>query len=160
MYSLALIQVAATQTWVGPTMAISLAVMALAVVAVAVAALTMAARLSGQAQKIGGALQGLQEDVAQTLKASRQLTEQAQDLMVVVRQEAGALAQTSRRIRRKVVRGVDEIESHLADLDSLYHVVHDEVEDAALDVAAALRSVRHGNGMLGRVRRLLVAGRR
>ena len=42
----------------------------------------------------------------------------------------------------------------------LYTVVHGEVEDAALDVAAALRTVRRGNGMLGRVRRLLVASRR
>jgi hypothetical protein len=37
--------------------------------------------------------------------------------------------------------------------------VHGEVEDAALDVAATLRSARQGNGVLGRVRRLLVAGR-
>jgi hypothetical protein len=55
---------------------------------------------------------------------------------------------------------VDAVENRLADLDSLYSVVHDEVEDTALDVAAALRTVRRGNGMLGRVRRLLVAGRR
>jgi len=33
------------------------------------------------------------------------------------------------------------------------------IEDTALDVAAALRSARRGNGMLGRVRRLLVPGR-
>lgn len=160
MYSLAFMQVAATPLWVGPTIAISLAVIALSVLGVAVAGVVAALRLSGQARKIAEVVEGLQEDVAQTLKAARQLTEQGQDLMVVVRHEAGAFAQTSRRIRRKLVRGVDEIESRLADLDSLYHVVHDEVEDAALDVAAALRSVRRGNGMLGRVRRLLVAGRR
>ena len=128
--------------------------------AAAVAAAVAAPRLSGQARKIAGVVDGLQDDVAQTLKAARQLTEQAQDLMVLVRHEAGAFAQTSRRIRRKLVRGADAIESRLSDLDSLYNVVHDEVEDTALDVAAALRSVRRGNGMLGRVRRLLVAGRR
>jgi hypothetical protein len=37
--------------------------------------------------------------------------------------------------------------------------VHDVVEGTALDVAAALRSVRRGNGMIGRVRRLLVPSR-
>jgi hypothetical protein len=37
--------------------------------------------------------------------------------------------------------------------------VHDEVEGTVLDVAAGLRSVRRGNGMLGRVRRLLVPSR-
>ena len=97
--------------------------------------------------------------VPQTLKACRRLTEQAQDLMVLVRHEAGALAQTSRRVRRKVVRGVDRMEGKLSDLETLYDLVHGEVEDAALDVAATLRSVRRGNGVLGRVRRLLAAGR-
>ena len=79
----------------------------------------------------------------------RRLTEQGQDLMVLVRHEAGAFAQTSRRVRRKLVRGVDRVEDKLADLETLYDLVHGEVEDAALDVAATLRSVRRGNGMLG-----------
>jgi hypothetical protein len=47
----------------------------------------------------------------------------------------------------------------LEDLETLYDVVHGEVEDAALDLAATLRAVRGGNGMLGRVRRVLAAGR-
>jgi MFS superfamily sulfate permease-like transporter len=160
MSTLTALQVATTPAWVGPTVAISLAVIALAVVAVATACALAALRLSGQARKITGVIEGLQDDVAQTLKSAKQLTEQAQDVMVLVRSEAGAFAQTSRRLRRKVVRGADRIETRLADLESLYNVVHDEVEDAALDVAAALRSVRRGNGMLGRVRRLMVAGRR
>ena len=160
MNTLALLQIDQTPTWVGPTIAISLAVIALSIVAAAVAAAIAALRLSGQARKIAEVVDGLQDDVAQAVKAARQLTEQAQDLMVLVRNEAGAYAQTGRRLRRKVVRGVDRIEGRLADLESLYNVVHDEVEDTALDVAAALRSVRRGNGMLGRVRRLLVASRR
>jgi hypothetical protein len=155
-----MLQVAAAPAWVGPTIAISVAMIALSVIALAVALAVAVLRVSGQARKIAEVVNGLQDDVAQTLKAGRQLTEQAQDLMVVVRHEAGAFAQTSRRLRRKLVRGVDAVENRLADLDSLYSVVHDEVEDTALDVAAALRTVRRGNGMLGRVRRMLVAGRR
>ena len=57
------------------------------------------------------------------------------------------------------VRAADRIEVKLEELETLYDVVHDEVEGAALDVAAALRSVRRGNGMLGRVRRFLVPSR-
>ena len=160
MNTLAMLQVAAAPAWVGPTIAISVAVIAISVIALAVALAVAVLRVSGPARKIAEVVNGLQDDVAQMLKAGRQLTEQAQDLMVVVRHEAGAFAQTSRRLRRKLVRGVDAVENRLADLDSLYSVVHDEVEDTALDVAAALRTVRRGNGMLGRVRRLLVAGRR
>jgi hypothetical protein len=79
--------------------------------------------------------------------------------MVLVRQEAGAFAQTARRLRRKTVRAVDRIESKLEDLETLYDVVHDEIEGSALDLAGALRSLRRGNGVLGRVRRMLVPSR-
>jgi hypothetical protein len=48
----------------------------------------------------------------------------------------------------------------LADLDALYEVVHEEVEDTALDVAARVRSLRNGAGMVGRLRRWLVRARR
>jgi hypothetical protein len=39
-------------------------------------------------------------------------------------------------------------------------VVHEEVEDTALDVAARVRAVRNGAGMVSRIRRWLVRGRR
>jgi hypothetical protein len=79
--------------------------------------------------------------------------------VVLLRHEAGAFVQTGRRVRRKLVRGIDRIEGKLSDLETLYDVVHAEIEDTALDVTAALRSARRGNGVLGRVRRLLVPGR-
>lgn len=159
MMTLALLQVGTSADWVGPTMAISLAVIALAILGMAIAVGVAALRLAGQAGKIGTLVDSLQEDAGQAITALRRLTEQGQDLMVVVRQEVGAFAQTSRQVRRKVVRGVDRVEGKLADLETLYDVVHDEVEGTALDVAAALRSVRRGNGMLGRVRRMLVPSR-
>jgi hypothetical protein len=140
-------------------MAISLAIIALAVLGTATALGIAALRVSGEVKKLTGLVGGLQDDTTQALKAVRRLTEQAQDLMVVVRNEAGAFAQTSRRVRRKLTRGVDRDEQRLVDLENLYDLVHGEVEDAALDVAATLRSARRGNGVLGRVRRLLVAGR-
>jgi uncharacterized protein YoxC len=140
-------------------MAISLAVIALSFLGIALAVAIAALKLSAQVKKIGTLINGLQDDVTRTLKAVQRLTEQGQDLMVVVRQETGAFAQTSRRLRRKLVRAADRIEVKLEELETLYEVVHDEVEGTALDVAAALRSVRRGNGMLGRVRRLLVPSR-
>ncbi|HJX86517.1 MAG TPA: hypothetical protein VJ277_03050, partial [Gemmatimonadales bacterium] len=143
-----------------PTMAISLAVIALSVLGMAIVVGRSVLRLVAHRKRIAAVFDTLQEDAQQALVAARRLTEQAQDLMVLVRHEAGAFAETSRRVRRKVVRGVDRVEERLADLETLYDVVHDEVEDTALDVAAALRSARQGNGMIGRVRRLLVPSRR
>ena len=119
-----------------------------------------ALRVSAETRKLSTMVQGYQEDLAQTLAGGKRLIDQGQDVMVLLRQEVGAFTQTSRRIRRKLVRGVDSIEAKLADLETLYDLVHDEVEDTALDVAAALRTARQGNGMLGRVRRLLVPSRR
>jgi uncharacterized protein YoxC len=159
MMALALVQVSASPEWVGPTMAISLAVMALSFLGIALALAIAALKLTGQVKKVGALVDGLQDDIARTLKAVRHLTEQGQDVMVVVRQETGAFAQTGRRLRRKLVRAADRVEIKLEELETLYDVVHDEVEGTALDVAAALRSVRRGNGMIGRVRRLLVPSR-
>jgi outer membrane murein-binding lipoprotein Lpp len=159
MMTLALVQVAASPAWVGPTMAISLAVIALSILCAGLAVGIAVLRLSGQVKKMGAVVEGLQDDVTEGVTSIRRLIEQGQDLMVLVRNEAGAFAQTSRRLRRKVIKGVDRVEGKLSDLETLYDLVHDEVEDTALDVAAALRSARRGNGMLGRVRRLLVPGR-
>jgi uncharacterized protein YoxC len=140
-------------------MAISLAILALSFLGLAVAVGVAALKLAGQVRKVSTLVDGLQDDVARTLKTVRGLSEQGQDLMVLVRHEVGAFAQTARRLRRKTVRAADRVESKLEELETLYEVVHDEVEGAALDAAAALRSVRRGNGMLGRVRRFLIPSR-
>jgi uncharacterized protein YoxC len=159
MMTLAVVQVGASPEWVGPTMAISLAVLALSFLGLAVAVGLAALKLAGQVRKVSTLVDGLQDDVARTLKTVRGLTEQGQDLMLLVRHEVGAFAQTARRLRRKTVRAADRVETKLEELETLYEVVHDEVEGAALDAAAALRSVRRGNGMLGRVRRFLIPSR-
>jgi hypothetical protein len=160
MTTTALLQVAVpAQSWVGPVAAISLAVIALSFLAIGIAVAVLAGKIGKQVKTVGATVAGLQDDVARVLGSVRRLTEQAQDLMVVVRNEAGAFAQTSRRVRRKIVKGVDRVQERLEDLEALYDVVHDEVEDTALDVAAGLRTIRSGNGMIGRVRRMIVASR-
>jgi len=159
MWTLALLQVGPTPDWVGPTVAISLALLALSFLGMGIAVAIAAFRVAEQAKKVGALVDGLQNDVARTLKAVYNLTEQAQEVMVLVRHEAGAFAQTARRLRRKTVRAVDRIEVKLEDLETLYDVVHDEIEGGALDLAAGLRSLRGGGGMLRRVRRMLVPSR-
>jgi uncharacterized protein YoxC len=159
MWTLTLLQAGTTPDWVGPTVAISLALLALSFFGMGIAVAIAAFRVAAQAKKVGAIVTSLQDDVARTLKGVHSLTEQAQEVMVLVRHEAGAFAQTGRRLRRKTVRAVDRIEAKLEDLETLYDVVHDEIEGSALDVAAALRSLRRGNGVLTRVRRMLVPSR-
>jgi uncharacterized protein YoxC len=157
---LALLQAVGGPGWVGPVVAVSLLVVALAFLGIAVGILIVASRLIEPVHQLSRVIQSLQEDLAGALKGIRQVTEQSQDLLSVVRNEAGAFAHTSRRLRRQVVRGAERIQTRLTDLETLYDVVHEEVEETALDVAAALRTVRTGSGVLGRIRRLLVPRRR
>lgn len=160
MMTPALVQVGATPDWVGPTAAISLVVIAVSLAAAAAVVAYAALRIVGETRKLSAMIQGYQEDVGQTLAGARRLADQGQDVLVLLRQEIGAFTQTSRRVRRKLVGAVDNIEAKLTDLETLYQLVHEEVEDTALDVAAALRTSRRGDGMLGRVRRLIVPSRR
>jgi uncharacterized protein YoxC len=157
---LAIWQVSTAQNWVGPTMAIALVIIALSFVAVAVALVLVLSRLVQPLLELSRVIHNLQDDLSWAVKGMRQLTDQSQELLALVRQEAGAFAHAGRRLRRQVVKGADRIQSKLEDLETLYDVVHEEVEDTALDVAAVLRSVRQGNGVLGRIRRLLVSRRR
>ena len=159
MWTLVLLQVGTTPDWVAPTVAISLALLALSFLGMAIAVAVAAFRVAAQAKKVGVLVDSLQDDVARTLKGLHSLTEQAQEVMVLVRHEAGAFTQTARRLRRKTIRAVDRIEAKLEDLETLYDVVHDEIESGALDLAAGLRSLRRGNGVLKRVRRMLVSSR-
>lgn len=157
---LALLQAVGGPGWVGPVVAVSLLVVALAFLGIAVGILIIASRLIEPVHQLSRVIQSLQDDLAGALKGIRQVTEQSQDLLSVVRNEAGAFAHTSRRLRRQVLRGAERIQTRLTDLETLYDVVHEEVEETALDVAAALRTVRTGSGVLGRIRRLLVPRRR
>ena len=157
---LAILQAVDGPRWVGPVVAISLVVVALSFAAIAIGVLVVASRLIEPVQQLSRVIASLQDDLAWSLKGLRQLTEQSQELLTVVRQEAGAFAQTGRQLRRRIERGVDRVQTRLADLETLYDVVHEEVEETALDVASALRTVRTGSGVVARLRRLLVPQRR
>lgn len=160
MSQLALLQSAAPPAWVGPTMAVSLAVIAACFLGLALILAVLLLRLMGEVRRLRPFLEKAQADLERTGATARELLAEGQNLVGVARREAGALAQTSRRLRRKVLRGADRIEERLNDLEALYDVMYAEVTDTSLDVAAAMRNVREGHGMLGRIRSALVPGDR
>ena len=139
--------------WVPPTIALSLVFIALSFVAVAIALLLGMRRIDRQVQT-------LQQRLSPTIDAVNRLAGTGEDLGGRVREEVLAVLDTSRIVRRDVTRGVRRIQGRLQDLDALYEVVHEEVQDTALDVAAKLRTFRRGTSVIGRLRRLLVRGRR
>jgi len=153
-------QVVSIPAWVGTVTAISLVIIALAVVSVAVAAVWMLKTSAEQLQRIGHILKGVDDDLLPAFKNVKQVTEQGKELVVQFKDEAAAIVRTSRRMRRRVRRGADRVQERLQDLDALYEVVHEELEEAALTLASVVRTVRTGGGVLSRIRRFLPGRRR
>lgn len=146
--------------WVGPTMALSLVVIALAFAVMAVAAAIIARRAATEISELSEELGKLRGELSPALAALRRVAEAGADVSGDIRQEVQHYLATSRAVRKDLDRGMRRVKTRLADLDALYEVVHEEVEDTALDVAARVRSVRRGAGMVARLRRLFVRGRR
>lgn len=150
------------QPWVGPVMAVSLALIALSVVIVAGGLVLMAGRIKGEIEERKLLINQVAADAKDTMESIRELVNDGEHIVGMVRDEAQAFTRTGRTIRKKLKRGVNRVESRLADLEALYDVVHEEVEDTALDVAAGLRQFRRGRGtgLVGRMTRVLLPGRR
>jgi hypothetical protein len=146
--------------WVGPTMAISLVIIALSFAAIAFGSVLLARAAQKEIGELSEKLEGIRGDLHDAMHAVRRVAETGEDLSIKLKEEIHQYLTTSRAIRHDLDRGIRRVKSRLADLDALYEVVHDEVEETALDVAAKVRSVRNGAGVVGRLRRLLVRSRR
>jgi uncharacterized protein YoxC len=146
--------------WVGPTAAISLVIIALSFAAIAAGLVMVAQATRREISEVSEKLGDIRGDLHDALHAVRRVAETGEELSGKIKEEVQHYLATSRAVRQDLERGVRKVKTRLADLDALYEVVHDEVEDTALDVAAKVRTVRQGAGMVGRLRRWLVRSRR
>jgi hypothetical protein len=137
--------------WVGPTVAISLVIIALAYGAIAAVVLLAVRRTARE-------LAELRREIGPAIQAVNGIAQTGSEIGARVKDEALAVLDTSRRLRRGAIRGARRLQGRLEDLDALYEVVHGEVENTALDVAATLRTVRTGASALSRIKRLLFRG--
>jgi uncharacterized protein YoxC len=142
--------------WVGPTAAIALVVIALSFAAIATAAVMISRKASTEIGELSEELAKLRGELSPALSALRRVADAGADLSGDIREEVNEYLVVSRGVRQDLEVGVRKVKRKLRDLDALYEVVHEEVEDTALDVAATLRTVRHGAGMIGKIRRWLV----
>lgn len=146
--------------WVGPTAAISLVIIALAFAVIAFATAMVSRKASTEIGELSEELAKLRAELTPALSALRRVADAGSELSGDIRSEVQEYLVISRGLRQDLGKGVKRVKRRLSDLDALYEVVHDEVEDTALDVAAKLRVVRDGAGMVGRIKRWLVRGRR
>ena len=152
--------VTAIPGWVGPTIAISTGLIAVAFVAIAVIVFVATKYLREASQSVATTIDRLEVEATPALQAVRRLSEDGRDITAALGQETKALVRTSKRLRKKVRRGADRLQERLEDIDALYEVVYDEVEDTALGVAATLRTAKRARKMLSPLSRLWRGRRR
>jgi uncharacterized protein YoxC len=150
---LLLLQAGDVPAWVGPTMAISLVIIALSFMVIAGAIGLAIARVLGEIRKLHNAVESLRGDLNPALTAVRAISDEGRRLASVIGGEAEELVAASRALRAGLTERVQNLEA-------VYEVLQDEVEETAIDLAITLRGFRRGAGWYGRIRRLLGAGRR
>ncbi len=145
--------------WVGPTTAISLVVIALSFVTIAISIAYTALATLKQVRSLREQLGELEGDLRRTLKAVRTYARYAGATAKIIHRESRALVGAGRDVQRVVRRALQRVEERVDDFEALAEVVYGEVSDVALGVASAMRGLRRGRGVLGKLRRLVVPGR-
>lgn len=135
-----------TPAWIGPTMAISLVIIALSFLAIA-----------------GGALYTLRfaKQQVETLKVQLgKFNDEARVVTHKLKGEIEGFTDISTEAREKLRGAIDSVEVRLKDLDALVEVLQEEAEETALDVAAFVRTARRAGGVLGTARKMMQRRRR
>ena len=149
-----LLQVQDTPAWVGPTMAISLAIIAFAFAIIGFVVAMLGLAVSKQLKDLRGQMAGVQDDLQRTMKSVRKGAKDIRGVTALVHEQVAAFAGTGEELRSKVLDAADHVQVRLQDIEALYDVVYEEVADTALDVAAGVRTFKK-NPILRTVRRFL-----
>jgi uncharacterized protein YoxC len=150
---LPLLQAVDPPGWVGPTMAVSLLIIAIVFVLIAIASALAARHAAQEVRQLSQVIERLRLDLEPTLNAVQEVSGEGHRLAVLIGGEAEQLIDASRQLR-------EGIRERVANLEAIYEVLAEEIEETALDVAVTLRNVRTGAGWFSRLRRLLRGRRR
>lgn len=148
-----LLQSGTVPGWVGPTMALSLLVIALSFVIIAIAVALTARQAVEEMRQLSKMVDGLRGDLAPSLKLVQSFAGQGEKLVEAVTGETEEIVRASRALRTG-------LERRFENLQVVYDVLAEEVEETAVEAAVTLRSLRGGIGWFGMLRRLLRLGRR
>jgi ABC-type transporter Mla subunit MlaD len=146
--------------WVGPVVAISLAIIALCFLGLVALTLKTLQETLQRGQALGQELNELRQELTPALRSLNRLGTQGAEMAELAREEVQEMLGTVRHVRHDVERGWKRTRERLADFEAVVDVVQEEVEEAALDLTATLHTVRMGTGMIGRLRRLVLPRRR
>jgi hypothetical protein len=135
--------------WIGPTIAISLVIIAAAFGLIAFAVARVAQNMLEESRKLHTAIESLRSEFAPALGAIHALSGETTRIATIIGNEAEALVKASQTLRHG-------LEERLHNLEAIYQVLEEEVEETAIDVAVTLRTFRSGRGWFARIRRLLL----
>jgi hypothetical protein len=130
-----------TPAWVGPTVAISLVIIALSFLAIGGSVVFGVFTVMKQVEK-------LKAHLAKVSAETRAVADR-------LKNEVDGFVDLSTETRGKVRVAIDSVETRLRDIDALVEVLHEEAEETALDVAAFVRTARHAGGVLGTARKMM-----
>jgi uncharacterized protein YoxC len=130
--------------WAEVVTAISTAVIAFVMLLVGVGLLLVLREIRGVRGVVQRASDNLQRDAQPVIQSVRKAVEDATGVVGALRDEADGFVGSVHDVRVRVNDLVLRVEERLQDLDALVDVLQYEVEETALDVAAALRTTRRG----------------
>ena len=139
--------------WPLVVIAIATSLMALGVLVILMGMLGTLRQLGQLSERMTRLLESVDRDARPALDAVRRTADETSHVARTIRQEVEALTGTSRDVRQRVERTAAALEERFVEFDTLVDVLHDEVEDSVLDVAALLRTTRRGTGLLRGLRR-------
>ncbi|MGD2136488.1 MAG: hypothetical protein PVF27_10020 [Gemmatimonadales bacterium] len=140
-------------SWADAVTALSTAVIAAVAIGFGVTWLFWMREMRGLQQMVERMVNLLDQDARPAMQSVRTMAEDASKVVASVRSEVGAVLDTSHDVRDRLNGLVGRVEERLEDLDALVDVLHYEVEETALDVAAALRTTRRGASVLRTMKR-------
>lgn len=133
--------------------AVSVAIIALTLVVLAIAVLIWLRDAGRVARRLEVFTAVLERDGPVMLDGARSIVSNLRD-------EVGQIVATSREVRERVKGTAGSLDERVRDFEAVLDVLQEEVEETALDVAAALRATRRGTSLLGAMKRALFRGRR
>ena len=139
--------------WPEVVTAISTAIIAIVVLAAGITMLLALRQMSGIKAVIERAANILDFEARPALQSAKTLVDDAGKVVTSFRSEAESIAGSTRDVRERLERMIDRTEERLQDLDSLIDVVQYQVEETALDIAAALRTTRRGTTVVRAMKR-------
>ena len=98
----------------------------------------------------------LDRDARPAIDAARGMIDDAAKVMASVRAEVDGYAEYSEDLRERLGDLTESVEGRLGDLEALIDVLHEEIEETALDVASALRTTRRGVSVARALKRVFL----